>query len=167
VTGIEPTLSAWESVQSGPSIWPDLRSGLSVSDRESPRFTQVNGPLMARRLDHVEGRPPAFQAGHMPSCYGSLRAGVLHCRRSLPLAVGRCCCCYRGFRMSDGQFLGCASHHFRIVTAWARSAEARSTLDRGPRILTRSGRYLTEGLVRGLLDSSGEPRHLPDLRRAG
>ena len=45
VTGIEPALSAWESVQSGPSVWPDLRSGLSVSDRESPRYTLVNGPL--------------------------------------------------------------------------------------------------------------------------
>ena len=39
-----------------------------MSDRESPCFTQVNGPLMARRLDHVEGRPAAFQAGHIPSC---------------------------------------------------------------------------------------------------
>ena len=41
VTGIEPALSAWESVQSGASIWPDLRNGLPVSDRESPRFTRV------------------------------------------------------------------------------------------------------------------------------
>ena len=46
-------LSAWESVQSGPSIWADLRNGLSVSDRESTRFTPVNGPLMARRPDHA------------------------------------------------------------------------------------------------------------------
>jgi hypothetical protein len=59
VTGIEPALSAWESVQSGPSTGPDLRNRLSVNDRESPRFTRVNGPLMARRLDHVEGRPSA------------------------------------------------------------------------------------------------------------
>ena len=64
-------LSAWESVQSGPSIWPDLRNGLSVSDRESPHFTRVNGPLMARRLDHVEGRPSAFQAWHIPGWRGS------------------------------------------------------------------------------------------------
>jgi hypothetical protein len=73
VTGIEPALSAWESVHSGPSIWPDLRSGLSVSGRESPRFTRVNGPLMARLLDHVESRPSAnfFQAGHIPSWRGS------------------------------------------------------------------------------------------------
>ena len=62
VTGIEPALSAWESVQSAPSIWPDLWSGLSVSDRESPSFTRVNGPLMARLLDQVEGRPSAFRA---------------------------------------------------------------------------------------------------------
>jgi hypothetical protein len=26
---------------------------------------------MARRLDHVEGRPSAFQAGHIPSWRGS------------------------------------------------------------------------------------------------
>jgi len=26
-----------------------------VSDRESPGFTEVNGPLMARRLEHAEG----------------------------------------------------------------------------------------------------------------
>jgi hypothetical protein len=85
-------LSAWESVQSGPYIWPDLRSGLSVSARESPRFTRVNGPLMALRLDHAEGRPSAFQAGHIPSCYGSCE----RCRWSLPLAAGRCCCCHLG-----------------------------------------------------------------------
>jgi hypothetical protein len=41
-----------------------------VRDRESPRFTRFNGPLMARRLDHVEGRPSA-NAGHIPSWRGS------------------------------------------------------------------------------------------------
>ena len=50
MTGIEPALSAWESVPSGPVTWPDLRGGLSASDRERPHFTGVNGPLMARRL---------------------------------------------------------------------------------------------------------------------
>ena len=109
VTGIEPALSAWESVHSGPSIWPDLRNGLSVSDRESPRFTRVNGPLMARRLDHVEGRPSVFQAGHIPSwrrscecCARSPVAGVS--RWSLLLlssslsaqSVGCCLRCRRG-----------------------------------------------------------------------
>ena len=82
--------SAWESVQSGPSIWPDLRSGLSVSDRESPRFTRVDGPLMARWLDHAAGRPSAFQAGHIPSCSGSCECCALSpvaaaCRWSLLL----------------------------------------------------------------------------------
>jgi hypothetical protein len=48
VTGIEPALSAWESVRSGPVIWPDLRDGVSVSDRERLPITGVNGPLMAR-----------------------------------------------------------------------------------------------------------------------
>ena len=69
--------SAWESVQSRPSTWPDLRNGLSMSDRESPGFTRVNGPLMARRLDHVEGRPSAFQAGHIPSWHRSCESYAL------------------------------------------------------------------------------------------
>jgi hypothetical protein len=50
VTGIEPALSAWESVPSGPVTWPDLRIGLSAIDRERPLVTGVNGPLMARRI---------------------------------------------------------------------------------------------------------------------
>ncbi len=48
VTGIEPALSAWESVPSGPVTWPDLWVRLSASGRERPLFTVVNGPLMAR-----------------------------------------------------------------------------------------------------------------------
>lgn len=39
VTGIEPELSAWESVPSGPVMWPDLRDGVSASDRERPLVT--------------------------------------------------------------------------------------------------------------------------------
>ena len=42
-------LSAWEAVPSGPVTLPDLRSGVSASDREIPLFAGVNGPLMARR----------------------------------------------------------------------------------------------------------------------
>ena len=53
VTGIEPALSAWEAVPSGPVTWPDLRGGVSASDRERPLVTEVNGPLMARRPGHV------------------------------------------------------------------------------------------------------------------
>ena len=49
VTGIEPALSAWEAVPSGPVTWPDLRVGVSASDRERPLVTGVNGTLMARR----------------------------------------------------------------------------------------------------------------------
>jgi len=55
-----------------------------VSDRESPRFTRVNGPLMARLLDHVEGRPSAFQAGHIPSWRGSCE------RYALSLVAAAC-----------------------------------------------------------------------------
>jgi hypothetical protein len=36
VTGIEPALSARESVPSGPVAGPDLRGGVSASDRLSP-----------------------------------------------------------------------------------------------------------------------------------
>ncbi len=43
VTGIEPALSAWEAVPSGLVTWPDLRGGVSASDRERPLFTGVNG----------------------------------------------------------------------------------------------------------------------------
>jgi hypothetical protein len=49
VTGIEPALSAWEAVPSGPVTWPDLRGGVSASDRERPLVTGVNGTLMSRR----------------------------------------------------------------------------------------------------------------------
>jgi hypothetical protein len=49
VTGIEPALSAWEAVPSGPVTWPDLRGEVSASDRERPLVTEVNGPLMAQR----------------------------------------------------------------------------------------------------------------------
>ena len=48
VTGIEPALSAWESVPSGPVARPELRDRLRVSVREIPLVTGVNGPLMAR-----------------------------------------------------------------------------------------------------------------------
>ena len=48
VTGIEPALSAWEAAPSGPVTRPDLRTGLSASDRERPLVTGINGPLMAR-----------------------------------------------------------------------------------------------------------------------
>jgi hypothetical protein len=47
VTGIEPALSAWESVPSGPVVRLDLRSGLSASDRERPLITRVNGPAIS------------------------------------------------------------------------------------------------------------------------
>ena len=49
-------------------------------------------------MSHVERtqsncRPSAFQARHIPSWRDP--ASVMRCRRSLPLAVGRCCCCHR------------------------------------------------------------------------
>jgi hypothetical protein len=49
VTGIEPALSAWEFVPSGPVTSPDLRGRVCVSVRERPLITGVNGLLVARR----------------------------------------------------------------------------------------------------------------------
>ena len=76
VTGIEPALSAWESVQSAPSTRPDLRNRLSVSDHESPRFTRVNGPLMARGSAADDASSPSPEASYDcyppsgPGCHG-------------------------------------------------------------------------------------------------
>jgi hypothetical protein len=83
--GTQDTADESRILESGPSIWPDLRSGLSVSDRESPRFTRVNGPLMARRLDHVRSRPSA-QAWRNPSSQVMCRCGAAACRCQ-PLAA--------------------------------------------------------------------------------
>ena len=49
MTGIEPALSAWESVLSRAVKCPELRSVLSASDRDRHLVTAVNGTLMARR----------------------------------------------------------------------------------------------------------------------
>lgn len=46
--GTEPALSVWEAVPSGPVMCPDLRDGVSASDRKRPHVTGVNGPLMVR-----------------------------------------------------------------------------------------------------------------------
>ena len=48
VTGIEPALSAWESVRLRPFTWPDLRVGVSASDRERPLVAGANCTLIAR-----------------------------------------------------------------------------------------------------------------------
>jgi hypothetical protein len=75
VTGIEPALSAWESVPSGPVTWPDLRRDVSASDRERPLVTGVNGLLMARR-----SRPRiivAEKAWSAVAWYAVVRTGML------------------------------------------------------------------------------------------
>jgi hypothetical protein len=73
---------------------PELRSWLSVSAREIPVLTGVNCTLMAWRSWPEPGRwpvrPSAFQAGHIPSCYGSCECYALSpvaagCRWSLRL----------------------------------------------------------------------------------
>src|SRR5690242_9791829 len=84
VTGIEPALSAWEAVPSGPVTRPDLRGGVSATDRERPVFTGVNGPLMARAdrsPARVDGRALLFPV-LLDSCHLSGRAA----RRTAPPA---------------------------------------------------------------------------------
>src|SRR5690349_13321976 len=63
-------LSAWEAVPSGPVTWPDLRGGVSASDRERPLVTGVNGPLMARRT----AVRPALKAASWSSPSSSIAA---------------------------------------------------------------------------------------------
>ena len=63
VTGIEPALSAWEAVPSGPVTWPDRRGGVSASDRVRPLVTGVNGPLMARAANWPGGEQGRTVAG--------------------------------------------------------------------------------------------------------
>ena len=43
-------------------IWPDLQDGLSVSDRESPRVTRVNGPANGPATRSRRGLTCRFQA---------------------------------------------------------------------------------------------------------
>jgi hypothetical protein len=57
VTGIEPALSAWESVRLRPSTWPDLWVGVSASDRERPLVAGANCTTITR----VRGPPVLVQ----------------------------------------------------------------------------------------------------------
>ncbi len=52
VTGIEPALSIWEAHGTAHVTLADLRSRVSVSDRDYPLFTVANGPLMTRTQVH-------------------------------------------------------------------------------------------------------------------
>jgi len=87
VTGIEPALSAWEAVPSGPVTWPDLRRGVSASDRERPLVTGVNGPLMARRT----AVRPALKAASWSS----------------PVLLDSCCPSGRGRRVKAREATAC------------------------------------------------------------
>jgi hypothetical protein len=82
VTGIEPALSAWEAVPSGPVTWPDLRDGVSADDRKRPLVTGVNGPLMARRIA-VQPAPmdmPWSSPVLLDSCHPSARGRCVKAR---------------------------------------------------------------------------------------
>jgi len=48
VTGIEPALSAWESISSPQSRAAELGIRVSASDRGCLSFTGANGTMMAR-----------------------------------------------------------------------------------------------------------------------
>src|SRR6185437_8845459 len=87
VTGIEPALSAWEAVPSGPVTWPDLGRGVSASDRERPLVTGVNGPLMARRT----AVRPALKAASWSS----------------PVLLDSCCPSGRGRRVKAREATAC------------------------------------------------------------
>jgi hypothetical protein len=82
--GIEPALSAWEAVPSGPVTRPDLRDRLSGSDRERPLFTGVNGPLMARRtaVRHALKVVPWPSPVLLNSCDPSGRGGRVKAREA-------------------------------------------------------------------------------------
>src|SRR6185312_4787717 len=68
VTGIEPALSAWEAVLSGPVTWPDLQGGVSASDRARPLVSGVNGPLMAQDPGLICGDPAPCSSVLLDSC---------------------------------------------------------------------------------------------------
>ena len=74
-------------------MWPDLRFGVSASDRERPLVTGVNGPLMARRT----AAWPALRAVLCPSPSSSIATSrtPLGCRariiaRACSMAVMSC-----------------------------------------------------------------------------
>jgi hypothetical protein len=70
VTGIEPALSAWEAVPSGPVTYPDLRREVSASDRERPLVTAANGPAdrgTACAEDRVLAPPPSSSIAAVPT----------------------------------------------------------------------------------------------------
>jgi hypothetical protein len=105
VTGIEPALSAWESVRLRPSTWPDLRVGVSASDRERPlvagaNCTTITGygvPPRWRREDPAAcrvGSEGLKQRGDSPYAAGSGAAapsGPDSSRRSSPWCSSSLC----------------------------------------------------------------------------
>jgi hypothetical protein len=78
------------------AIRSELQGGLSVSDRERPVFTGVNGTLTARRFCPWTALMAfglsAFKRGRYR--VGTGLAGVLRCCRASLSVVG-CCCCHR------------------------------------------------------------------------
>ena len=68
----QPGLSAWEAVPSGLVTWPDLRGGVSASDRERLLFTGVNGPLMARGSGSLISPSLGFHQRGLPEMASNL-----------------------------------------------------------------------------------------------
>ena len=67
VTRIEPALSAWESVRLRPSTWPDLRVGVSASDRERPLVAGAHRPVNGTPAMRCGGSPCWWREDHVAS----------------------------------------------------------------------------------------------------
>ncbi len=64
-------MSAWESVRLRASTWPDLRVGVSASDRERPLVAVANCTLIARRSHGCGSSPRWCREDPAACCVGS------------------------------------------------------------------------------------------------
>lgn len=146
------------------SRWPCLRGGLSVGDRESPGFTRVNGPLMARRLDHVEGGlPPSGAYPKSPRRF--TRSVTRHPRASAnpwpptgpsPRQMGVCC--------RSGSWLWCSRGSWRrslaaAALSWLGDTTLRQARTGRPPLADRSlaGRRTRVSLPPAFRDKRARP----------
>ena len=118
VTRIELALSAWESEPSGAFTCPELRSWLSVSAREIPVLTGVNGTLMAWRSWLEPGQWPVRPSALWRSD-PLLRRSVCAAGQPARPQVSRCI----GLSASDREYLVLTgrSGTQRARPPWARS----------------------------------------------
>ena len=130
VTGIEPALSAWEAVPSGPVTWPDLRRGVSASDRERPLVTGVNGPLMARQTE--------------------FRSALLAAPWSSPVLLDSCCLSGRGRCVKAREATACGLALTQRTRPRQSGSEEDGTISRGSgAVSSSSSTSPSPGSVRG------------------